>query len=451
MMKNWGKIVFVLLVLIGCNRAVLPIERLKNAEKNIRMQQVDLFGQNKDVQNFYIKNKRIVVWKDSLHRAELISAIIDSQYDGVLLENYPLGKLIFAHQHYEQLRTFELIRADLGFSEAFFKIAHQLAYGKVNPKIIHRDWEPFLPAIKPLEVLLNQALGADNVYGTLENLKPKNIHYYQYKKAFEPFVPVVFKDTLTAEGKLLQKIWVNLERSKWLPDDLGEHYVWVNLPEFQLYFVKNGSLSTTHKVIVGKSDRRTPVLSSSFNGIIFNPRWTVPPTILKEDIVPKATNDRSYFETNRLAIFHKETGKLIAPEDWIPENYTSYRYVQKTGRLNSLGQVKFDFPNDHMVYLHDTNNRLMFNYKNRALSSGCIRVEHPFDLAEAILEIEKIDVQRSEIDTLVQRETTKSFKLKQKVNVHQVYFTAVIDTVGNIKLYDDIYSLDEVLYRELIN
>lgn len=242
-----------------------------------------------------------------------------------------------------------------------------------------------------------------------------------------------------------------MERSKWLPDDLGEHYVWVNLPEFQLYFVKNGSLSTTHKVIVGKSDRRTPVLSSSFNGIIFNPRWTVPPTILKEDIVPKATNDRSYFETNRLAIFHKETGKLIAPEDWIPENYTSYRYVQKTGRLNSLGQVKFDFPNDHMVYLHDTNNRLMFNYKNRALSSGCIRVEHPFDLAEAILEIEKIDVQRSEIDTLVQRETTKSFKLKQRVNVHQVYFTAVIDTVGNIKLYDDIYSLDEVLYRELIN
>lgn len=450
-MKSWGKVVCVLLILIACDRPELPVERPRNSEKIIRVHQVDLFGKKPEVREVYVNNEMSTIWKDSANRSELISAIIDSRWDGVLPEKYPLGELVFAHQHYEDLRTFELIQADLKFSETFFRIAKQLTFGKVNPKKLYGDWEPFVPKTKEPEVLLNEALKDKMVYQTLVDLKPQNLHYQKYKKAFEQFVPVVNRDTLTADGKLFQKILVNLERSKWLPEDLGTHYVWVNIPESRLYFVKNGNLEAVHKVIVGKKERRTPVLSSAFNGIILNPKWTVPPTILKKDVVPKATNDRSYFESNRLTIFDKKTGKIVDSEDWDPENYNSYRYVQKTGRLNSLGQIKFDFPNNHMVYLHDTNNRAMFNRNNRALSSGCIRVESPFDLAEEIFEIEKVNVSRSEIDTLVHYETTKSFKLNQKVNVHQVYFTAVIDTLGNIQVFDDIYSLDGLLYKELLN
>lgn len=446
---NWKKIVVVILIFTACNKEEPKVE-WKNSEKKVRIDKIDLFGSANGVEAFYAQNQFKAVWNDSVNRSELISAVIDSRFDGVLPETYPLGSLIFAHQQYQRLKISELKKADIRFTEVFFKIADQLSFGKVNPKKLYGDWEPYVHTIDK-SLLLNESLQNQKVYHTLEDLKPKGRLYQTYKKAFEKYVPVTSKDTLSEFGKMRKKIWVNLERSKWLPDDLGEHYVWINLPEYRLQLVDQGQIKETHKIIIGKKERRTPVLSSSFNNIIFNPKWTVPPTILKEDIVPKASTDRSYFEANRLTIYDKKTGKVVEPEEWNPENYSSYRYVQQTGRLNSLGQVKFDFPNNHMVYLHDTNNRSMFNRSNRSLSSGCIRVEAPFDLAEAIFEIEEINVPRSEIDTLVQRETTKSFKLNKKVNVHQVYFTAVIDTLGNIQVFDDIYSLDKKLYQELMN
>lgn len=448
-MKNWTGIVVVLLIFTACNKVEIPNKQLKNAEKIIRFESIDLFRETRKLNDFYAENKMIVVWKDSTNRSELISAIIDSRFDGVLPETYPLGTLINFHQHYERLKLNQLKNADLRFTETFFKIARQLSFGKVNPKKLYGDWEPYIHTIDEVS-LLQQALQNKNVYETLENLKPKGNLYQTYKKAFEKYVPVTSKDTLSEFEKTRKKVWVNLERSKWLPDDLGDYYVWVNLPEYQLQFVNHDKITATHKVIVGKKERRTPVLSSAFSGIILNPKWTVPPTILKKDIVPKASTDRSYFESNRLTIYDKKTGKVVDPEEWNPENYSSYRYVQQTGKLNSLGQIKFDFPNNHMVYLHDTNNRSMFNRSKRDLSSGCIRVEHPFDLAETIFEIEEINVPRSEIDTLVQHETTKSFKLNKKVNVHQVYFTAVIDSTGTVQLYDDIYSLDNILYKRLL-
>jgi len=448
-MKNWTGIVVVLLIFTACNKVEVPNKRLKNAEKIIRFESIDLFGETRKLNDFYAENKMVVVWKDSANRSELISAVIDSRFDGVLPETYPLGTLIFAHQHYERLKISQLKNADLRFTETFFKIAHQLSFGKVNPKKLYGDWEPYVHTIDEVS-LLQQALQNKNVYETLENLKPKGNLYQTYKKAFEKYVPVTSKDTLSEFEKTRKKVWVNLERSKWLPDDLGDYYVWVNLPEYQLQFVNHDKITATHKVIVGKKERRTPVLSSAFSGIILNPKWTVPPTILKKDIVPKASTDRSYFESNRLTIYDKKTGKVVDPEEWNPENYSSYRYVQQTGKLNSLGQIKFDFPNNHMVYLHDTNNRSMFNRSKRDLSSGCIRVEHPFELAETIFEIEKVDLPRNEMDTLVHHEKTKSFKLNKKVNVHQVYFTAVIDSTGTVQLYDDVYAMDNKLYRRLL-
>src|SRR5690606_3054189 len=211
-------------------------------------------------------------------------------------------------------------------------------------------------------------------------------------------------DTLTSQGLLQKKIWINLERTKWLPPSLGKYYVWVNIPEYDLKVVANDEVVAQHKVIVGKKERRTPVLSSSFNSIIINPKWTVPPTILKKDLVTKATANRGYFASQRLTIYDKKSGKVIDPENWNPENYNAYRYVQKTGALNSLGQIKFDFPNTHMVYLHDTNNRSKFAERNRAISSGCVRVDDPFRLAETIFAFEEKNILRAELDILAHYE-----------------------------------------------
>jgi len=446
---NWKKIVVGLLLFSACSEPETVKVSLSNAEKKFLIEKPLLFGKNEQITTFYANNDFETVWQDSLNRNELISAIIDSRYDGVLPESYPLAKLIKAHWDYQNLSIPELKKADIDFSENFFKIANQLASGKVNPKKLYGDWEPYIQEFDYVS-LLEKSLVEKNIHKTLEDIKPKSELYLKYKKAFAKYVPIISKDTVSAEGLMQKKIWVNFERTKWLQPDLGENYVWINLPEYRLQLVQNNQIVETHKVIVGKKERRTPVLSSSFSGIIINPKWTVPPTILKKDLVPKATANRGYFESNRLTIYDKKTGKQVDPENWNSENYGAYRYVQQTGRLNSLGQIKFDFPNKHMVYLHDTNNRAMFGVANRALSSGCIRVENPFGLAETIFKLEGKNILRSEMDTLAHYEKTKNFKLNQKVNVHQVYFTAVIDSTGSVKILNDIYALDNRLYKRLI-
>lgn len=446
---NWKKIVVGLLLFSACSEPETVKVSLSNAEKKFLIEKPLLFGKNEQITTFYANNDFETVWQDSLNRNELISAIIDSRYDGVLPESYPLAKLIKAHWDYQNLSIPELKKADIDFSENFFKIANQLASGKVNPKKLYGDWEPYIQEFDYV-LLLEKSLVEKNIHKTLEDIKPKSELYLKYKKAFAKYVPIISKDTVSAEGLMQKKIWVNFERTKWLQPDLGENYVWINLPEYRLQLIQNNQIVETHKVIVGKKERRTPVLSSSFSGIIINPKWTVPPTILKKDLVPKATANRGYFESNRLTIYDKKTGKQIDPENWNPENYGAYRYVQQTGRLNSLGQIKFDFPNKHMVYLHDTNNRAMFGVANRALSSGCVRVENPFGLAETIFKLEGKNILRSEMDTLAHYEKTKNFKLNQKVNVHQVYFTAVIDSTGYVKILNDIYALDNRLYKRLI-
>lgn len=446
---NWKKIVVGLLLFSACSEPETVKVSLSNAEKKFLIEKPLLFGKNEQITTFYANNDFETVWQDSLNRNELISAIIDSRYDGVLPESYPLAKLIKAHWDYQNLSIPELKKADIDFSENFFKIANQLASGKVNPKKLYGDWEPYIQEFDYVS-LLEKSLVEKNIHKTLEDIKPKSELYLKYKKAFAKYVPIISKDTVSAEGLMQKKIWVNFERTKWLQPDLGENYVWINLPEYRLQLVQNNQIVETHKVIVGKKERRTPVLSSSFSGIIINPKWTVPPTILKKDLVPKATANRGYFESNRLTIYDKKTGKQVDPENWNSENYGAYRYVQQTGRLNSLGQIKFDFPNKHMVYLHDTNNRAMFGVANRALSSGCVRVENPFGLAETIFKLEGKNILRSEMDTLAHYEKTKNFKLNQKVNVHQVYFTAVIDSTGSVKILNDIYALDNRLYKRLV-
>lgn len=139
---------------------------------------------------------------------------------------------------------------------------------------------------------------------------------------------------------------------------------------------------------------------------------------------------------------------MVNIEEWDPENYNSYRYVQASGPLNSLGLIKFNFPNDHMVYLHDTNNKSLFVRNDRALSSGCVRVEKPFELAERILQIEGSALTRVDLDTLVARQKMKTLPLKKIVNIHQTYLTAYVKN-GQLQTFKDVYDLDDRFYKRL--
>ena len=211
--------------------------------------------------------------------------------------------------------------------------------------------------------------------------------------------------------------------------------------------VKNNDTIETRRIAVGTIKRKTPILTSKLSDIVINPTWTVPPTILKEDLVPSARNNRDYFRRTNISIYDWSNNP-ISPQDWDPDNYTKYRYVQGPGDNNSLGNVKFNFPNSHMVYLHDTNHKNIFSRNNRSLSSGCVRVEDPLPLAEMLLNNSRWSM--DSIKSTISRLETTSVKMKDAVYIFQYYWTAWSEN-GHLIFRDDIYNLDKDLSKKLGN
>lgn len=251
-----------------------------------------------------------------------------------------------------------------------------------------------------------------------------------------------------SKQKRLEQITVNLERWKWFAYDFGKRAVIINIPDFWLTVIENNrDTIDSYKIIVGKPERRTPVLMSMFNFLSVNPTWTVPPTILKEDLVPSAIKDREYFAKHNMKIYDWQKNEIL-PEDWIPETPDQYYYVQGPGPDNSLGEIKFNFQNSHSVYLHDTNHRNNFSRANRALSSGCVRVQNPLKLAAYILEKEDGKYTKEKLEDLVALKETKNLQLKKSSYVHQLYWTAWMEK-GSVQFRPDIYNLDDVLYQKL--
>ena len=245
-----------------------------------------------------------------------------------------------------------------------------------------------------------------------------------------------------------QQIIANLERWKWYQKNLGDQYVIVNIPEYKLNLVKGKDTIESHKVIVGSAKRKTPILDSKLSYAVFNPTWTVPPTIIREDVIPAASKNRSYFSDKNIKIYDGN-GNTVSPNNWNPAKGKSYRYVQSPGTHNSLGMVKLMFPNNFSVYLHDTNHRNFFEKTNRSLSSGCVRVENVLKLAEYLLG-DKEKYSQNKINAILKTGVTKNVNFKEKYNVHLLYWTAWSDN-NKLIFRNDIYNLDADLYAKLRN
>ncbi|RZJ71405.1 L,D-transpeptidase family protein [Flavobacterium sp.] len=244
-----------------------------------------------------------------------------------------------------------------------------------------------------------------------------------------------------------QQIIVNLERWRWFPHEMGKQYVIVNIPDYRLRVIKNNDTVDTRKIVVGKEKRKTPVLSSAFTDIILNPTWTLPPTIIKEDLGPDAAKDTNYFRNRRLTIYNSK-GQIVPASKWNSAKPNNYRYVQDPGDDNSLGNVKFNFRNRFTVYLHDTNHRDYFSRNYRSLSSGCVRVENPLPLA-AYLIADSVRWNIDKINEVVATKETTYIKLRQKTRVHQLYWTAWMNKRGELEFREDIYNYDADLFKRL--
>lgn len=247
-----------------------------------------------------------------------------------------------------------------------------------------------------------------------------------------------------------QQVVNNLERWRWLAEDLGERHVLVNIAGFELKTVENNRTVLTKPVIVGRDYRRTPVFSDRIRYLVFNPTWTVPMSIAVKDQLPAIRQDPEYFSRLGMTVFDRDQNRVDpAQVDWQalgPQNFP-YRLVQSPGPLNALGQVKFMFPNAHDVYLHDTPARDLFTKTDRAFSSGCVRVSDPMELAAWLLE--KDGLSRNQIDAIVAKGDLRTVFLKEPVPVHIEYWTAWINSREELHFRNDIYRRDPPLSAAL--
>jgi murein L,D-transpeptidase YcbB/YkuD len=269
---------------------------------------------------------------------------------------------------------------------------------------------------------------------------------------------VVGPDTLEAlnvsiEDRIRQ-IELNLERWRWLPYDLGNPHILINMADFHLEVIENVQKVMAMRTIVGKGYRRTPVFSDKMTYLVLNPFWHVPPGIAVKDKLPLIKKDPHYLAKQNMRVFQGwgADAREVDPAqiNWteISERNFNYRLRQDPGPQNALGRVKFMFPNRFNVYIHDTPSRALFKRNQRTFSSGCIRIEKPIDLAEYVL---KGDPKwtREAILMAFEKSIEQTVKLSRPIYVHLLYWTAFVNDDGALEFRTDIYGRDRKLDNAL--
>jgi murein L,D-transpeptidase YcbB/YkuD len=249
----------------------------------------------------------------------------------------------------------------------------------------------------------------------------------------------------------VDQIRVNLERMRWALHALQGTYVVVDIAGYDATFVRDGKVIWEGRAQVGQPLRKTPVLRSSFTNIVLNPNWTVPPTVLDKDIIPAARRDPEVVYKKGLRILDRDHNEYDPYEiEWERYSGRSFPYLlrQDPGDGNSLGRIKFNFPNKHAVYMHDTPKKSWFDRNERAFSSGCIRVDKPLELAELLLDDSKRWSQ-AQVEAAIDRGSTRTLILRKPVPVLILYWTVDVDEQGQVRFKQDIYNNDRLVLDEL--
>jgi len=248
----------------------------------------------------------------------------------------------------------------------------------------------------------------------------------------------------------IRAIITNLDKTKLYPKRFEEEYVEVNVPDFNLRYYKDYQLLLKMGVVVGRIDRPTPIFDDKIEYMVLNPTWTIPDNLIKRDLIHVFREDPNYLAEHDIHVFRGNREINVTQEMLDPyehsEKRVPYRFVQFPGENNALGRIKFMFPNKYAVYLHDTDNKSLMNRRYKVYSSGCMRVERPFDLMSVLLEHAKGSYSQSDIEEILASNKPTTIKLSEPIPVHILYFT-VYEEDGLAYFKNDIYMYDQIIYE----
>ena len=487
------------------------------------------------IEEFYTDREYMEVWlfNGSLSRngEELLEQIEDSKYDGLQPEDYHLERIYALsstpekeNKKFRNLSSEEKVSLELLLTDAFFRLAHDLENGKVNPSSLDPNWKfEEKETENNYSEMLKEVAGGSSVEKTFEKLYPNSDLYAQGRKAIQELYTIQKNDTLTwefepVEGAIevgdqhaaipalrkrlmfwdflkpyemedptlfdstmfagLQKYQesngmnpdgiigalvaeslnkspqnlidiasINMERLRWMPKmDWDQEMVLVNIANYQLDYMKNQDTAFTAKVIVGKEYNESPTFTAPMSYIVFSPYWNIPESITNDEIIPSVKKNPNYLSQKNMEVVDGN-GAVVKASQVNLAKETGYRVRQKPGGDNSLGLVKFMFPNDYNIYIHDTPARSLFERETRALSHGCIRIQNPDQFAKILINDKSWDDEK--IQEAMHQDTEEVVKLEREIPVVLVYMTFWAGEDGKANFRSDVYERDAALLKAL--
>jgi L,D-transpeptidase YcbB len=338
--------------------------------------------------------------------------------------------------------------AEMALDLAILKYARYARGGRFTPAKVSALFDQ-VPPLRDPKAVLAEIAAAESPDAYLRSLHPKHEQFQRLREALlkargggseEGEKPA-------ADGKDIKRILINMERWRWMPEELGNTYVLQNSAAFMLYVVKDNKTIYADKTLVGTIGYATPIFTSPMTTIVFNPDWNAPETVVKENILPALQSKKfSILKTHKLFVSYN--GQPVDPTrvDWNRVNGLAYTFSQKAGPHNNLGKIKFLFPNRHTVYMHDTLpvRKKYFKQSVRVIGHECVRMEKP-DKFAAVLLAESNGVTEARVKELWDGSNNASVALERKFPVHMVYFTAVVGDDGKLDTFGDVYGLDRKL------
>lgn len=408
------------------------------------------------VQNFYESMGRGLAW---LHDAELtnqarelVAVLQNADQKGLNPEDYDGPKWPARVQTLQgKSPESELIRFDLALTVSAMRYASDVHVGRVDPHEVGLDYDVDAKRINLAEFLKRNVVDAPDVAAAFQKLEPPFPEYQQTEKALVAYEEQKEDgDAKTPLTSKIERLELALERWRWIPFGSQQPVIVVNIPEFQLRaYDEEYNPALTMRVLVGKANGKndTPLFGGRMRSVIFRPYWNVPPSIERAELLPRIERDPSYIASHAYEVV--DANGRVAGGNVVSGLLSGRLGIrQRPGGHNAMGLVKFVFPNEYDVYMHDTPMVKLFSKERRDLTHGCIRVQKPEDLAEWVLRFNS-GWSRDQIHSAMEGSRTVPVNLDNPISVFLVYMTATADENGEAHFFDDIYGRDEALRRAL--
>jgi murein L,D-transpeptidase YcbB/YkuD len=330
---------------------------------------------------------------------------------------------------------------------AILKYARFARGGRADPAKLSKLYG-MSPTLRDPKTVMTEIAAANAPDAYLRSLHPK---HEQFQLLHQALVKARSENEAGAKPANTQKIIVNMERWRWMQEDLGSLYVWLNIPSYLVYVVKDGKTIYTDKIVVGELKYATPVFSADLKSVVFNPEWTVPPIVVREDLLPNLRGGGGFLSRNTAILDQHElkvkyNGRFVdaGTINWNSVNMGAISFVQAPGPNNVLGKVKFVYPNPYSVYMHDTIRQGLFDKESRSEGHNCPRVGNPGKIAAVVLAADQ-NMPQADVNKLLATGYNSAVNITHHVPVHTSYFTAVVDDQGKVQTFADIYKLDAAL------